>query len=425
MGEIVPFMCMEALPGDKWKIRTEIVTRFAPIIFPIFHKINVYMEYFYTPNRLLWDGWGDFIWNRDDTLVPPYFDNWNGLAASTNGDYLGLPLATTDATMRCSALPFAALKKIWYDWYRDQNLQPDTTPLYNFEPCIDGDNTATTLFLDVISAPRKRAWNHDYFTSALPFAQKGDAALIPLTSEQKIQVELDPDLAPALNAQTFRSLAGVIQAGSGDLTVNSGNLDMAGVGSVVLAPDDNWIVNVNSEAQNIATLRLAFKVQEWLEKNARGGTRDIEGLQIHFGVKSPDARLQRSEYIGGTVGRVTISEVLSNASTNLEGDLYSPVGDYAGHAKHMNIGDTFSYYCYEHGFIIGQVSIRPETAYSQGLSRMWSREDVYDYYWATFQHIGEQAILNKEIYAYGLTTEDTFGYIPRYAEYKFENNRRS
>lgn len=430
MGELVPMAVMETVPGDVWQMQTENVIRFAPLLAPIMHKINIKVEYFYVPNRLLWANWEDFITGTDDSLVPPYIDSWNGITENSLGCYMGLPTANADSNLKASALPFAAYKKIWNDWYRDENLQVAATDL--FEPLIDGNNTATDLFLDIIASPRKRAWEHDYFTSCLPFAQKGDAVTLPLTNEGTIPVTHITGQGPTQfvdpatgNPRSLGFTGAVAQEmTTGNLITNSatGVLD-----DTDIDPNGSLGVTLNAEAASINTLRRAFQLQKWLELNARGGTRYIEQISAHFGVRSSDARLQRAEHIGTSVGKVKISEVMSNTETVDSSDaIVSPVGAYTGHAIAAQQGNRFTYRTEEHGWIIGIISCTPKTAYQQGLHKSFSRETALDYYWPSFQHIGEQEVKKKELFTGNVAQlDETFGYIPRYSEYKFLNSRVS
>jgi hypothetical protein len=275
-----------------------------------------------------------------------------------------------------------------------------------------------------LSSPLLRAWNHDYFTSALPFAQKGDEVELPLLQDQKVDVTLKP--AP-------NNAARAVLASSGNQTGVTSNLSTNNVGNIqqssndmVIDPNGSLEVDVTDEATTINTLRRAFRLQEWLEKNARGGSRYIESIKAHFGINSSDKRLNRPEYIGGSKGRMTISEVLTSvAGVGEVVNTVEPAGTMKGHGVSVAGGNKFSYKAEEHGFIIGIVNVQPKSAYQQGLHRMFSRFDKLDYAWPTFANIGEQAILNKELYVNTTNEiqEQVFGYIPRYSEYRYINNR--
>jgi hypothetical protein len=319
-------------------------------------------------------------------------------------DYMGVPPCPSGGEATdINAIPFAAYQMIYNEYYRDQNLIPEV----NFK-LEDGLNVNSELL-----TMRKRAWEHDYFSASLPFAQKGAAVDIPLGT-----IELDPlwDGASDDRLPHFQYQEGVVQ--NGFLTQNTGNeifTDDAPDNKLAYNPDGTLQV----EPTTINDLRRAFKLQEWLEKNARGGTRYIESILSHFGVRSSDKRLQRPEYITGVKSPVIISEVLN--TTGQDGGL--PQGNMAGHAVSVQNGNVGSYYCEEHGYIIGIMSIMPKPAYQQGIPKTYLKRDSLDYFWPSFAHIGEQAVQQQEIYAYTSIGQETFGYIPRYAEYKYMPSR--
>lgn len=414
-GKLVPIMALECIPGDTHKISCESLLRFAPMTYPVMHRYDVTMHYFFVPNRIIWDNWEKFITNTPDERtgllpVPPFIqfehDNINHQIGSL-ADYMGIPYnydtnANTQKLL-ASALPFAAYQCIYNEYYRDQNLiQPVTYK------CIDGDNTQNNL--DIL---RRRAWEHDYFTACLPFAQKGQAVDIPLgdvtlkndlTGKLQYIVKQDGDPVPSTGTLKNVGLDASLVSQIGTTNTNA-FLDPAGTYEVT--------------PTTINDLRRAFKLQEWLEKAARGGSRYIEWIKTMFGVQSSDKRLQRPEYITGVKTPVVISEVL-----NTTGTAESPQGAMAGHGAAVTSGNYGEYYCEEHGFIIGIMSVMPKPAYMQGLDRMFSRlQDPTQYYFSSFANIGEQEVLNKEIYAYTSDNDVTFGYIPRYAEYRYQPNR--
>ncbi|AXL14945.1 major capsid protein [Microviridae sp.] len=418
MGDLIPTMCMEVVPGDRFSIQTENMLRMAPMISPVMHQIKVTQHYFFVPNRLVWNGWEDFITGNSDE-APPTVNNLQANPIGSLGDYMGIPVdSNMPADLKVSAIPFAAYALIYDEWYRDQNLQDKI-----FTPLVSGDNTLAYGPM-VVGSLQKRAWMHDYFTSALPFAQKGDAVSLPLLNNDKALVELgttDGNTVPQIVDSTDTPI------GNGNLeTVATGDLTAQGGPSAYIDPNGSLEVDINAEAADINTLRRAFRLQEWLEKNARGGTRYIESILSHFGVRSSDARLQRPELIGSSNGNMVISEVLTTVSTDAGEEFEGQAaGTMVGHGINVQASKRFAYKAEEHGFIIGILNVQPRTAYSQGIHRSFSRFDKLDYFWPSFANIGEQAILNKELYAGQSVAdgEETFGYTPRYSEYKYMDSR--
>jgi hypothetical protein len=405
MGNLTPILTLECVPGDKFDIGCESLIRFAPMIAPVMHRMDVSMHYFFVPNRILWDNWEKFITGNDE-VVAPYFEYNQAYPTefpleTKFIDYMGVPpqIPATGVTQNVSLLPFAAYQCIYNEYYRDQNL---IAPV-NYK-LTDGNNISAPADIQRLFALRKRAWEHDYFTASLPYAQKGAAVDIPLGTI----------------TTPWTKVAAKNSAGSPDVTAVTGTYDVDGG---VPSPLTNGLYvpaqNAEVEPTTINDLRRAFRLQEWLEKNARGGTRYIESILTHFGVKSSDKRLQRPEYITGVKSPVVISEIVN--TTGQDGGLAQ--GNMAGHGISVSSGRSGSYYCEEHGYIIGVMSVMPKTCYQQGIPKTFLKNDNLDYFWPSFAHIGEQAVTNNEIFAYTANAEDTFGYVPRYAEYKYMPSR--
>lgn len=410
MGQLTPILTLECVPGDKFKLGCESLIRFAPLIAPVMHRMDVSMHYFFVPNRILWSNWEKFITDANSGLVSPYIISQYftpaekgplkaGNAALT-ADYLGVPPPANGSTnTQIGLLPFAAYQCIYNEYYRDQNLQTPVNYKLN-----DGPNDLTYDRIKELTTLRNRAWEHDYFTSSLPFAQKGAAVDIPIGL-------VEGDLPVYLNSSSGTSLNGT-----------PASVNVAAQGGRTDVPADSLYAdtsNAEIEPTTINDLRRAFRLQEWLEKNARGGTRYIESILSHFGVRSSDARLQRPEYITGVKTPVVVSEVL-NTTGQTDG---LPQGNMAGHALSISSGQSGSYFCEEHGYIIGIMSVMPKTAYQQGIPKTFLKNDTLDYYFPSFANIGEQPVQKQELFAYTSSKEDTFGYVPRYAEYKFMPSR--
>lgn len=436
MGDLVPILCEEIVPGDKWTLSSQQMLRFAPLISPVMHEVNVFTHYFFVPNRILWKDWEKFITGGEDGLDATLFPTMTEVPVNSGSllDYLGVPQnfqGSAGIMPPISVLPCAAYQLIWNEYYRDQNFQEGIDVSEMFRNGNQAyNNHDAPQFMELFPL-RKRAWQHDYFTSCLPWAQKGEPVRLPIGSSAPINflyenvpngVNGNPTQGIGMRAYTRDSNGNPIRDLGGDLTVAEGDTGRLESDARNVAIDVSAHHNVDlseATASTITDLRRAFKLQEWLEKNARAGSRYIESILSHFGVKSSDARLQRPEFLGGGMSPVMISEVLQTA----EGS--APVGEMAGHG--LNLGGTprFSKFFEEHGYVIGLMSVMPKTSYQQGIPRHFSKFDKFDYFWPEFQHIGEQEVKNKEIFAFSSNQapeydpEGTFGYNPRYSEYKF------
>lgn len=400
-GKLTPVLCEEVVPGDKWQINTESLVRLAPLIAPVMHRIDLYIHYFYVPNRLIWSRWEDFITGEYVGTIPQIALASAQWQPGSPGDYLGLPVdpfASGQAVV--SQMPFRAYWKIWNDYYRDENLQTE----------IDVESLVTADYMTCAY----RSWGKDYFTSALPWAQKGDP------------VSMQADVTYMDEAEVFHAtypMDTMASTGIGHSDAAGGNKVLGVVDTGTPTPANIGIENIDSIGIEINEFRTANTLQKYLEKLARGGSRYKEFLLNFFGVNSKDARLDRPEFIGGGKVPVTISEVVKTSST----DGTSPQGEMAGHG--IAVGQTGNKYhfCDEHGYIMGILSCMPKAGYHQGLHRKWSRSVNTDFYNPEFAHLGEQEVKNKEIYLQGsgagTSDDDVFGYQSIWSEYKYTADR--
>jgi len=406
MGNLTPVLVTECVPGDSFQIGCDSLIRFAPMVAPVMHRMDVSVHYFFVPNRLTWENWEKYIVDANTPNPLPYINYTDDFTADQKKflDYMGVPPNNgTGITQALNALPIAAYQAIYNEYYRDENLVSEVD-----YALADGNNTGDVV--DLVKM-RQRAWEHDYFTASLPFAQKGTAVDIPIGS-------IDIDVPVQFNSLEVGAANQRIAAYNTSNTLvdfnTLGQSAAEGTAAEVFAKT----TDIDISPTTINDLRRAFRLQEWLEKNARGGTRYIENILMHFGVRSSDKRLQRPEYITGLKTPVIISEVLNTSATAEEAQ-----GNMAGHGVAVSTGKYGNYFCEEHGYIIGIMSVMPQPAYQQGIPKTYLKSDPLDFFWPSFAHIGEQAVTNNELYAYTATAEDTFGYVPRYAEYKYQPSR--
>lgn len=426
MGYLVPIMCQEVLPADSFSVTNQQLLRFAPMLAPVMHKVDVYTHYFFVPNRIVWDNWDEFITGNQGQAPEPAFPYVQipGNQPGTLADYMGVPAVAMNEPLQISAIPFAGYNKIYNEYYRDQNLQPDEL----FCDLEDGNNSIS-LYSTVLGQPRKRAWEHDYFTSALPFTQKGEEVMLTFDTEAVVPISYDyndtSDVIYKNIVSTFGGEGNLIDPATGNFLAdlltksedpnNPGNYTYA---KTSIDNSDKLSIDLSgSYLMTVNELRKAVQLQKWLELNARAGSRYIETILAHFGVRSDDARLQRPEYLGGGKSAVSISEVLQTSESST-----TPQGTMAGHGINYGESHEFKSYFKEHGYIIGIMSVMPKTNYQQGVPKHFLKNNKLDFYWNTFAHLGEQEIKKVELYVNSADRNEVFGYVPRYSEYKFINS---
>lgn len=409
LGELVPIGITEVLAGDSIQQSTNALIRAAPMLAPVMHPVNVTISHWFVPHRLIWEDWESFITGGSDGMdasVFPTIDSpaSTGFAVGSLGDYLGVP--TGVASQPVSALPFRAYALIFNEWFRDQDL---VTPL-----TIDvgsGPDTTTNTAL------QNGAWEKDYFTSARPWEQKGPAITIPLGTTAPLQ--MDPTSGALANSKVRLSSSGNVYSGSAfDTAVSTvGDFRISGGGpnvSLDVTPHTNVDLS-GASAVTVNVLREALALQRYEEARARYGSRYTEYLQ-YLGVRSSDARLQRPEYLGGGRQTIQFSEVLQTA----EGE--DPVGTLRGHGISSMRSNRYRRFFEEHGYVISLLTARPKAIYASGLQRHWNRRIKEDFWQKELEHIGQQEVLNKEVYFAHASPDGTFGYQDRYDEYRRQDS---
>lgn len=444
MGYLMPCFIQDVIPGDSFKVDTQQLVRFSPLLAPMMHNVDFKLDYFFVPYRLVWDEWKDFITGGEDGNDLPSYPrfqvnttNSGYLLKSSLADYLGVPPTTSAAgteggawnnasigTQYLSLLPFRAYQLIYHEYFRDQNVGIEYTQH------TDSGIETSTADLDDQLGIRRTNWEKDYFTSSLPFLQRGGEVTLPLGDIAPI-VYGDYGSTSGADKTAYRKRysddpigyftgadGNIRTDGSGNLVDTTGNhyanFDMSKTHAVDLSGATGATIN---------ELRKASALQQWLELMARAGSRYREQIYAIFGEKIPDYTVQIPKYLGGGKTPIMISEVLSTYSnSSVSGD--APTGDMTGHALALgdNIGFTESFD--EHGIILGLCRVIPKASYVQGLNRFWQKFDKFDHYFPQFANLGEQEVYNKEIYVEGNTDDESiFGYQQRYAEYKYSQNR--
>lgn len=411
MGQLIPTLAETVIPGDKFKIGNQIVIRMQPLVAPVLHEINAFVHYFFVPFRILWDEWEDFITGGVDGESAAVLPRWEvtpstGNAIGSLWDYFGFPTGVDPDGSYPTDFVRRAYNMIYNEYYRDETLQSEVS-LSN-------------------EAILNRNWFKDYFTSALPWQQRGTSPALPVSGITNAEFDWASLPSTAPTAVLTSGYTGLINmavrnvAHSADPNQHTDQIHIGATNeaaaNAAAALSRNTVDLSNATTFNIADLRFAFAVQRFLERNARGGIRYVEFLQSQYGVRPRDDRMMRPEYIGGSRSPIIISEVLQTSST----DTTSPQGNLAGHGITADAAYAGSYYAVEHGIIIGIMSVMPASVYQQGIDRQFLQRDRLEYYFPTFANLSEQEIRQAEIFATNVESENNtiFGYQGRYDEYR-------